>query len=321
MSVSCSIHGRVPFSLPLSFPSFPSLPSLLLACCVCVHVRICGPLIPSPPSLSPRVSCLCLHSWWHALLPPLPCSLARIHNRLSLPCTMFAFMAGPPLESPLCLVRIHDPSCDRVHVHDRPPPVRSHDRAHVRVLCWPMTPSPLPVPRDTCQVCDWHSHPCSHPLSHPRSRPCSRPALVHDTHAHVGCPPRVCVHGLSCLHSRSLALAFMVPCARFHGPSRSLSWSLVLAFMVPRARFHGPSHLLSQSLTFAFTVPHVHVCGHLASCLLSLAFAFVVPCVCIRVHDQPLTFAFTTPLVFVPLSNSRLPPSLAVTCVGYLDRL
>ena len=63
---------------PLFSLSSLSLLSLLLVCHVRVHIRIRGPLIPSPPSLSPRMSCLHLHSWWRALLPPLPCSLAPL---------------------------------------------------------------------------------------------------------------------------------------------------------------------------------------------------------------------------------------------------
>jgi hypothetical protein len=207
---------------PLFSLSSLSLPSLLLACHVHVHIRICGPLISSPPSLSPHVSCLHSHSWWCALLPPLPCSLAHIHDHLSLPCTVFVFTAGPPPESPLCLVRIHDPSRDCIHVHNRPPPIHVHDRARVRVLHWPATPSPLPVPRATCQVCDWHSswHALTDGLALILALALCWPSTP---------TPMLGVHDTLC--SRSLVFVFGVLCVCVHSPSCSHLWPCVCGFI------------------------------------------------------------------------------------------
>jgi hypothetical protein len=98
VSVSCSIHGLVPFSLPLSLPSL-----------LCVVFTFMALLTPSPPSLSP--------------------------SRVAF---VFAFMvvcspSSPPL---LTHVRIHGCICKHnhlsppsiVHIHGWPPSAVPHSR-------------------------------------------------------------------------------------------------------------------------------------------------------------------------------------------------
>jgi hypothetical protein len=104
VSVSCSIHGCVPFSLPLSFPSFPSLfcPSSLhvafafvaplspplplfpLTCRICVLIH--GGMLSSLPSLAP------LLAYTTASLSPAPCLCSWLAPLQSPHRASFAFM-------------------------------------------------------------------------------------------------------------------------------------------------------------------------------------------------------------------------------------
>jgi hypothetical protein len=123
VSVSCSIHGLVPFSLPLS------LPSLLRV--VFAFVAL---LTPSPPSLSPsRVAFV--FAFMVVCSPSSPPLLAHVHftaafanMTTSLPPPLFAFTAGPLPQS-----HVHDPPIvtPLVIAHDRPPRLHVHDRARV----------------------------------------------------------------------------------------------------------------------------------------------------------------------------------------------
>jgi hypothetical protein len=284
-----SLHAVFAFTFAFVAPSSPPLPLFPLACHVCIC--ICGGVLSSLPSLAPSLA------YTTASLPPAPCSHSWLAPLQSPHCALFTFM------TPLVIVFIF------------------------------MT-GPLPFVFTTVSV-----FVCRAGLRRPHLCPCHG-ILVRYV---IGTPILVLVLSLIlaliltlvpalALHWSTTPMptsgvhhvfvfVFTVSCVCIHGPSRSLSRSLVLAFMVPRTCFHGPLHLLSRPLALACTAPHTCFHGPSRSHSWSPHFVFVVHCVCVHIHDRPLAFAFTTPLAFVPLSCSRLPPSLAVTCVGYLDRL
>jgi hypothetical protein len=185
-----SLHVTFVFTFAFVAPSSPPLPLFPLACHVCICIR--GGMLSSLPSLAP------LLAYTTASLSPAPCSCSRLAPLWSPHCALFAFMT-------LLMIVLTFMTGPLLFAFTTMPmfacctgPRCPHLRPHCRILVRYVIGTPI------------------HPLSHPCSHPCSCPALVHDTHAHIGCPPHVCIHSLSHSHSWSLALAFMVPRAHFH---------------------------------------------------------------------------------------------------------
>jgi hypothetical protein len=154
------------------------------------------------------------------------------------------------------------------------------------VSCWPAKPSPLPVPRATCQVCDWHSswHALTDGLALILALALCWPSTP---------TPTLGVHDVLC------------------------SWSLVFAFGVLSIRVHGPSCSHLGSFAFTFTVPRVCICGlafvalrcvHVRVCGLAFVFVFAIPCIC--VCSLVFMFVFAVPRIRVRIRS----PSCSCLC-------
>jgi len=199
----------------------------------------------------------------------------------------------------------------------------------VPVSRWPAKPSPSPVPRATCQVCDWHSswHALTDGL-----------ALILALALHWPSTPTPTsgIHNALC----SQSLVFAVPRIRVWGPSCLCSQSLIFVFVASCSCLCLWPHVrvcvcgLTFVFVFAFAASHLCLCLclqpriHVRVCICGLVFVFVFafaalhsclclhlrPCVRVHVHSpshlclhsQSLVFAFTTG----PLHSlcSQLPP-------------
>jgi hypothetical protein len=156
----------------------------------------------------------------------------------------------------------------------------------VPVLCWPVTPLPLPVPRATCQVCDWHFswHALTNGL-----------ALILALALHWPSTPTPMSGVHNALHSQSLAFMFGVLHVHVWGPLHSHLGSFTFAFVFVASHLWLRIRVCVCGLVFMFAFVALHLCLRLRSlvfvfaasylCLQSLMFVFMfaVPHICVRV--------------------------------------
>jgi hypothetical protein len=159
------------------------------------------------------------------------------------------------------------------------------------MLCWPA--KPLPVPRATCQVCDWHSswHALTDGL-----------ALILALALHWPSTPMPTSGVHDVLHSQSLVFMFGVLHVCVHGPSRLHLWLCI--------------HVRVCGLMFVFVFVFAFMASHSCLCLC------LRPCICVRV---------CSPSCSCSCSCSRLAPCICCVhncplthshlCRVHLDRL